>query len=67
LLYASDEKAYGATFAGRPLALLDHKFPDSVKNGVHLEYSASIKKFQAGNGYAVPGEFAVIAGIKNKG
>lgn len=64
LNYDSDEEAYGAAFAGGPVALAYHKFSDEVKNQVHIEYLDSIKSFQRGKGYAVPGEFVVAVGYK---
>ena len=64
LNYSSDEDAYGAAFAGGPVALAYHKFSDQVKNEVHIEYLGSIKSFQQGKGYAVPGEFVVAVGYK---
>jgi hypothetical protein len=64
LNYSSPEDAYGAAFAGGPVALAYHKFSDQVKNEVHIEYLGSIKSFQQGKGYAVPGEFVVAVGYK---
>jgi len=37
LNYSSAEEAYGAAFAGGPVALAYHKFSDQVKNEVHVE------------------------------
>jgi ubiquinone/menaquinone biosynthesis C-methylase UbiE len=64
LNYNSDEDACGAAFAGGPVALAYHKFSDEVKNEAHIEYLDSIKSFQQGKGYAVPGEFVVAVGYK---
>jgi len=64
LNYSSAEEAYGAAFAGGPVALAYHKFSDQVKNEVHVEYLDSIKSFQKGKGYAIPGEFVVALGFK---
>jgi SAM-dependent methyltransferase len=64
LNYNSDEDAYGAAFAGGPVALAYHKFSDQVKNEAHIEYLDSIRSFQQGKGYAVPGEFVVAIGYK---
>jgi len=64
LNYNSDEEAYGAAFAGGPVALAYHKFSDQVKQEAHVEYLDSIKPFQEGKGYAVPGEFVVAVGYK---
>jgi len=64
LNYRSDEEAYGAAFAGGPVALAYHTFSDQVKNEAHIEYLDSIKPFQQGKGYAIPGEFVVAIGFK---
>ena len=64
LEYASGEEACIAAFAGGPVALPYHKFSNEVKEEVHAEYLASIRKFQQGNSYTVPGEFVVAAGYK---
>lgn len=64
LNYSSDEDAYGAAFAGGPVALAYHKFSDQVKNEAHIEYLDSIRQFQKEKGYAVPGEFVVAVGYK---
>ena len=64
LNYDTDEDACGAAFAGGPVALAYHKFPHHVKNEAHIEYLDSIKPFQQGKGYAVPGEFVVAVGYK---
>jgi SAM-dependent methyltransferase len=64
LNYHSDEEAYGAAFAGGPVALAYHKFSDQVKKEAHIEYLDSIKSFHQGNGYAIPGEFVVAVGYK---
>jgi ubiquinone/menaquinone biosynthesis C-methylase UbiE len=64
LIYHSGEEACGAAFAGGPVALPYHKFSEQVKTEVHKEYLDSIKSFQQGSGYAVPGEFVVARGVK---
>jgi len=64
--YASDDEACGAAFAGGPVALPYHKFPDGVKQEVHAEYLQSIKDFQTAAGYAIPGEFVVATGSKGE-
>jgi ubiquinone/menaquinone biosynthesis C-methylase UbiE len=64
LEYASGEEACIAAFAGGPVALPYHKFSNKIKEEVHAEYLASIRQFQNGNGYDVPGEFVVAAGYK---
>jgi ubiquinone/menaquinone biosynthesis C-methylase UbiE len=65
LIYHSDEEACGAAFAGGPVALAYHKFSEQIKNDAHTEYLDSIKSYQQGSGYAVPGEFVVAMGVKS--
>ncbi len=64
LIYHSDEEAFGAAFAGGPVALAYHKFSETVKSEAHKEYLDSIKDFRKGADYAIPGEFVVARGIK---
>jgi ubiquinone/menaquinone biosynthesis C-methylase UbiE len=64
LIYRSDEEACGAAFAGGPVALAYHKFSEQVKTEAHIEYLDSIKLFQNATGYAIPGEFVVVCGVK---
>jgi SAM-dependent methyltransferase len=64
LNYSSDEDAYGAAFAGGPVALAYHKFSDQVKKEAHIEYLDSIRSFHQGKGYSVPGEFVVAVGYR---
>lgn len=64
LIYHSAEEACGAAFAGGPVALAYFKFPDPVKEEVHLEYLRSIEPFHYNSGYTVPGEFVITVGYK---
>ncbi len=64
LAYASPEEACGAAFEGGPVALAYFKFEERVKNEVKKEYLDSIKDFQQGDGYLVPGEFVIAIGYK---
>jgi len=64
LIYHSDEEACGAAFAGGPVALAYHKFPEQEKKEAHVEYLDSIRSYQQGGGYAVPGEFVIAMGMK---
>jgi len=64
LTYESGEDACGAAFAGGPVALAYHKFSEPVKKESNEEYLHSIKSFQRGSGYAVPGEFVIAVGTK---
>jgi hypothetical protein len=64
LEYISGEEACGAAFAGGPVALAYHKFPEQVKEQVYAEYLDSIRQFQNASGYSVPGEFVICLGYK---
>jgi ubiquinone/menaquinone biosynthesis C-methylase UbiE len=64
LEYDSDEDAYGAAFAGGPVALAYNKFSEDVKKEVQAEYIDSIKLYKNINRYLVPGEFVIVKGIK---
>lgn len=61
LHYASGEEALVAAFRGGPVALAYGRFDDATKAAVHSEYLASIAGFRTGDGYRLPGEFAVAA------
>ncbi len=65
LLYNSGDEACAAAFGGGPVALPYHKFTDAVKEEVHAEYLDSIAAYRNENGYAVPGEFVVVKGLKH--
>ena len=62
LEWASPEEACGAAFAGGPVALAYSRFDEATRQAVHAEYLASIAPWRSGSGYAVPGEFVVVAG-----
>jgi SAM-dependent methyltransferase len=64
LEYASGEEACGAVFVGGPVALAYSRFDESTRRAVHAEYLASIDRWRTGSGYAVPGEFVIVAGRK---
>jgi len=64
LRYASAEDALGAAFAGGPVALAYSRFNDETRESAHAEYLESIAGFREGEGYAVPGSFVVVAGVK---
>lgn len=65
LRFKTAEDACGAAFAGGPVALVYHKFSDSVKDEVHHEYLESIAAFKKGNGYEIPGEFVIARGFNS--
>jgi ubiquinone/menaquinone biosynthesis C-methylase UbiE len=64
LSYDSADDAIGAVFAGGPVALAYSRFDDATRSAAHAEYLASIAAFRHGDGYRVPGEFVVAAGIR---
>lgn len=63
LHYASGEAACDAAFVGGPVALAYSRFDDTVRREVRAEYLASIDAHRDGDGYRVPGEFVVVAGV----
>lgn len=64
LHYKDAKDALGAAFDGGPVALAYHKFNDAVKKEVHADYLASLSPYKDGEGYEVPGEFVLAAGIR---
>jgi ubiquinone/menaquinone biosynthesis C-methylase UbiE len=62
--YASAEQACEAAFVGGPVALAHSRFTESMKAEAYADYLATIEDYRTGNGYAVPGEFVVVAGTK---
>jgi ubiquinone/menaquinone biosynthesis C-methylase UbiE len=63
LQYASAEEACGAAFAGGPVALAYSRFDGATRDSAHAEYLTSIAPWRSGDGYEVPGEFVVAAGV----
>lgn len=64
LEWASAEEACGAAFAGGPVALAYSRFDERTRHLVHAQYLESIAAHRRGDGYAVPGEFVIVAGRK---
>ena len=64
LHYDSDEEAYGAAFAGGPVAMAYSRFPEEMKQIAHREYLESIHAYKIGKRYNVPGEFVLASGVK---
>jgi hypothetical protein len=62
--YAGAAEACEAAFVGGPVALAHSRFTETMKAEVYAEYLASIEAYRTGDGYAVPGEFVVVAGTK---
>ena len=46
------------------MALAYSRFTEAMKAEAYAEYLASIEPYRSGDGYAVPGEFVVVAGTK---
>ncbi len=64
LHYADADEACDAAFVGGPVALAHSRFTEAVKRGAYADYLASIAPYRRGEGYAIPGEFVVVAGHK---
>jgi len=64
LNYPDSETALMAAFAGGPVALAYEKFDEDTVETVHSEYLESVRPYQKGKGYEIPGEFVVAKGVK---
>jgi ubiquinone/menaquinone biosynthesis C-methylase UbiE len=64
LAYADGAEACEAAFVGGPVALAYSRFSAEMKAEVRKEYLDSLEAFRKGEGYSVPGEFVVVAGMK---
>ena len=64
LEWASAEEACGAAFVGGPVALAYSRFDERTRLAVKGEYLGSIECWRNNGGYAVPGEFVIVAGRK---
>jgi ubiquinone/menaquinone biosynthesis C-methylase UbiE len=62
LEWATADEACGAAFAGGPVALAYARFDERTRIAVHAEYLASIERWRADSGYAIPGEFVIAIG-----
>ena len=62
--YAGAAEACEAAFVGGPVALAHSRFTESMKTEAYADYLASIEAYRTGDGYALPGEFIVVAGTK---
>ena len=62
LLWASGDEACGAAFVGGPVALAYSRFDEPTRAAVRAEYLESLAPWREGDGYAVPGEFVIVAG-----
>jgi len=64
LVYASRAEACEAAFVGGPVAMAYSRFSSVTKTRAHEEYLDSLEPYRKSDGYAVPGEFVVVAGTK---
>jgi ubiquinone/menaquinone biosynthesis C-methylase UbiE len=64
LEWASGDAACHAAFVGGPVALAYSRFDDNTRHAVHREYLESIEAWRDGERYLVPGEFVIVAGVK---
>lgn len=64
LAYADTDEACAAAFVGGPVALAYSRFSDAMKSEAHDAYLHSIEPYRSGDGYAVPGEFVIVAGSR---
>ncbi len=64
LVWATEEEACGAIFAGGPVALAYSRFSPEVRAAVHDEYIQSISQYRNGGRFEVPGEFVFMLGTK---
>jgi hypothetical protein len=64
LRYADDTDACDAAFVGGPVALAFDRFSDQVRAEARQEYLASIAQYRQAEGYAIPGEFVVVAATR---
>lgn len=64
LIYENADEACAAAFVGGPVALAYSRFSDGMRAEAHEEYLRSIETYRAGEGYAIPGEFVIVAGNK---
>jgi SAM-dependent methyltransferase len=64
LRYPSAEAACAAAFVGGPVAMAYARFDEQTRAEAHADYLATIEPFRHGRGYAMPGEFVVVRGVR---
>jgi len=64
LSYADGDEACRAAFVGGPVALAWSRFPEAVRNRVRERYLDAIRPWRVGQGYQIPGEFVVVAALR---
>ncbi len=62
LHYSNAIEACAAAFVGGPVALAYSRFTEDVKAEAQQDYLRSIEEYRSGDGYAIPGEFVIVAG-----
>lgn len=60
LHYDDAETAADAAFAGGPVAMAYSRFDDATRASARAEYLESIQPYRVGDGYRIPGEFAIV-------
>lgn len=63
LVYADVDQACDAAFVGGPVALAWSRFGADVRERVRARYAESIAAWRDEEGYRVPGEFVIVAGV----
>lgn len=66
LLFNDGEEACVSAFWGGAVALAYQKFDEQTRNEANEEYLKSIRSFQNGKGYSIPGEFVIVKGVKSE-
>jgi ubiquinone/menaquinone biosynthesis C-methylase UbiE len=64
LHYADATEACEAAFVGGPVALAYGRFSEQTKAEARDDYLQSISPYRQSKGYALPGEFVIVAGTK---
>ena len=64
LFYPNANEACASAFVGGPVALAYGRFSEDVKAEAQQDYLRSIEAYRSGDGYAIPGEFVIVAGNK---
>ncbi|NNF59568.1 MAG: methyltransferase domain-containing protein, partial [Rhodothermaceae bacterium] len=64
LRYPSADAACLAAFVGGPVALAWARFDDATRAEAQADYLATIEPYREGAGYAIPGEFVVVRGVR---
>lgn len=63
LSYDNADAACDAAFIGGPVALAWSRFDEEVRAHVRARYKHAIEPWRRNDGYRIPGEFVVVAGV----